>query len=264
MNAISMNTCHSMSNSNIQGSQPFGTLSLGFLTVEEERQISEQFQGHIWHHNSQVLWSGIPPTSVELWADKYNMQTLTTAMGPLKMPEDQRYLRKDMSQKSWSRYMKGASAVFAWHILRGERVTVLTPPPPERFNPCGLVNYQLIEEPILKRERDGRAALRIDMVHPDVKGAEDFSYQIWPVDETHVWIEKFGLQHKKLREWRTAKLTQEAIGSLQSALERDVEDGEFTSHPTQRPTNIIVPVGKEKKVSETIVDARLCFQRKIQ
>jgi hypothetical protein len=188
-----MNTCQSIANTNVNGSQLFDISSFGFLTVEEEKQMSEQFQGHTWHLNHQVLWSGIRPTVVQLWADKRNMQTLTTAMGPLKMPEDPRCLRKEKSPERWSRYMKGASALFAWHILRGEKVTVLSPPPPERFNPCGLTNYQLIEEPILKTEISGRASLRIYMVHPDVLGAEDFCYQIWPTDETHVWTEKFGV-----------------------------------------------------------------------
>ncbi|OJJ29603.1 hypothetical protein ASPWEDRAFT_81537, partial [Aspergillus wentii DTO 134E9] len=68
--------------------------------------------------------------------------------------------------------IKGASALFAWHICEGEEVTVLTPPPPCRFHPSGFTSYQVIEEPILKG------------AHPDVKGAEDFRYQIWPVDKT--------------------------------------------------------------------------------
>jgi hypothetical protein len=113
--------------------------------------------------------------------------------------------------------MKGASALFAWHILRGEKVTVLSPPPPERFNPCGLTNYQLIEEPILKTEISGRASLRIYMVHPDVVGAEDFCYQIWPTDETHVWTEKFGVLHTKLQTWRTVRMTQDVTTILEAS-----------------------------------------------
>lgn len=46
--------------------------------------------------------------------------------------------------------MKGASAIFAWFVSRGEKVTVLSPPPPSRFHPIGLTNFQEIEKPILK------------------------------------------------------------------------------------------------------------------
>jgi len=80
--------------------------------------------------------------------------------------------------------VKGASAVFAWYISRGEKITILSPPPPERFHPSGLTNCQAREEPILKGKIRGSAVLRIEMVHPTVEGAENFCYQIWPVDET--------------------------------------------------------------------------------
>jgi hypothetical protein len=79
-------------------------------------------------------------------------------------------------------------AVFAWHISRGEKITVVSPPP-ERFHPSGPTNYQAMEEPILKDEIGGSALLQIEMVHPTVKGAENFCYQIWPVGETRTWIE---------------------------------------------------------------------------
>jgi hypothetical protein len=223
MNPFSTNTCQSIANTNIQGNQLFDTLSFGLLTVGEENHINEQFQGHTWHHNQQVIWSGIQPTIVQLWADKRNMQTLTTAMGPLRIPKDPRCLKKENSQEEWSRYMKGASAIFAWHIIKGEKVTMLSPPPPERFNPCGLTNYQLIEEPILKTERSGRAALRIYMVHPDVEGAEDFYYQIWPTDETHIWTEKFGMQHTRLQMWRTVTLNKDVIRVLEVSEARIID-----------------------------------------
>jgi hypothetical protein len=41
-----MNTCQSIANTNVKGSQLFDISSFGFLTVEEEKQMSEQFQGH--------------------------------------------------------------------------------------------------------------------------------------------------------------------------------------------------------------------------
>ncbi|CRG92861.1 hypothetical protein PISL3812_09934 [Talaromyces islandicus] len=38
-----------------------------------------------------------------------------------------------------------------------------------------------------------------------VKGAEDFRYQIWPVNETHLWIERFGNQIAPMPHWRAVK-----------------------------------------------------------
>ncbi|PVH67949.1 hypothetical protein DL98DRAFT_397851, partial [Cadophora sp. DSE1049] len=157
-----------------------------YLTIEEELQIRQQFHS-TWRWNKQVMWSGIPRKYAQDWADKRDMATLTTAMGPLMTPEHPLCLRRHKSSVGWSKYIKGASAVFAWHILRGERVIVLSPPPPERFHPSGQTNYQAIEEPILKEEKEGGARLRLEMVHPIVEGAEDFIYQMWPVDQTNTW-----------------------------------------------------------------------------
>jgi len=42
----------------------------------------------------------------------------------------------------------------------------------------------------LKGKIGDNAVLRIEMVHPNVRGAEYFT--IWPVDETHTWIATFG------------------------------------------------------------------------
>ncbi|KFZ15856.1 hypothetical protein V501_02520 [Pseudogymnoascus sp. VKM F-4519 (FW-2642)] len=100
--------------------------------------------------------------------------------------------------------MKGASAVFAQHISEGEKVIVLTPQPPYKFHPSGLTNYQLIEAPILKGELGVHGLFRIDMVHLTVEGAENFKYQVWPVDQTHTWTAKFGLP-VRTQHWRQVK-----------------------------------------------------------
>ena len=93
-------------------------------------------------------------------------------------------LQNQKSSNAWGKYVKGASAIFACYILRGERVTILSPPPPDRFHPSGQTNYQAIEEPIVKGLLGTSTVSRIEMVHPTVKGAEDTYYQIWPVDDT--------------------------------------------------------------------------------
>lgn len=113
-------------------------------------------------------------------------------MGPLMNVEQPSCLRKCESNKIGSKYIKGASAVSAWHILRGERVVALSHPPPEKFHPSGRTNYQAIEKPILKSKKADGVILVFETIHPAVNGAEDFVYQFWSVDKTSTWMERFG------------------------------------------------------------------------
>ena len=87
---------------------------LEYLTIEEESQICHQFLGSQWRPNSQVLWSGLSREEVQKWADEHNMQTLTTVMGPLMNPKDPSCLKGRKSKMQWSKYIKGASVIFAW------------------------------------------------------------------------------------------------------------------------------------------------------
>jgi hypothetical protein len=173
-----------------------------FMTTDEELQIHRQFQGRQWKPNRQVLWTGIDRAIGQKWTNAHNMQTLTTAMGPLMDPSDASCVRKRKSKYAWSKYIKGASALFACYIAGNNRVVVLSPPPPDRFHPSGLTNYQAIEEPILKRAIVCGALLQIEMVHPAVKGAEDFYYQVWPIDDTATWIAMFGMTSVPRPRWR--------------------------------------------------------------
>lgn len=181
MNETFTTSCGLFCGAGVEESPKFVKLSLHCLTIEEKEQINNQFQGDTWRLNGQVLWTGIQRNEAQLWADKHRMQTLTTAMGPLMEDKHPHCLRRK----------KSASAMFAWHITKSQRVTVLSPPPPWTRNPCGLTNYQLIEEPIVKGELGDRPVSCMYMVHPTVMGAEEFSYQIWPFDETHLWVERF-------------------------------------------------------------------------
>jgi hypothetical protein len=173
-----------------------------FMTSDEELQIHRQFQGRQWRPNRQVLWTGIDREIGQKWTNVHDMQTLTTAMGPLMDPSDASCVRERKNKHAWSKYVKGASALFACYIAGNERVVVLSPPPPERFHPSGWTNYQAIEEPILKRAIVCGALLQIEMVHPTVKGAEDFHYQVWPVDDTATWIAVFGTTSVPRPRWR--------------------------------------------------------------
>lgn len=163
-----------------------------FLTPNEASQICNQFHGDVWQPGCQVMWSGIRRRQAQVWAERHGMQTLTTAMGPLMAHSQPQCLKAMKTSKNWSKYMKGASAMYAYHIAQDKGiVTVLSPPPPEQYNPYGGSNYQTIEEPILKGNLGPKVA-RIEMVHPTIPGAEEFHYQVWPEDETDSWYETFG------------------------------------------------------------------------
>lgn len=187
---------------------PLANLLRNLLSDGEQEQIKQQFD-HECRRDSQVLWSGVPREVAQAWADNRKLQTLTTAMGPLMDTRHPSCLKPKKSPRQWSIYMKGASALFACHITRSSKVTVLSPPPPEKLNPSGHTNYQLIEEPILKGIIGGHSVGCIQMVHPTVGGAEEFSYQSWPVDRTEEWTENFPHPTITRISWRTVKIQPE-------------------------------------------------------
>ena len=177
--------------------RPSGSSYLEHLTEEEAHQIREQFRGLPFKPGCQVMWSGVPREWAQHWADENEMQTLTTAMGPLMMKENPSCVKQRKSKKQWLRYVQGASALFADHVPKGHVVTVLSRPPPQKLHPQGLSTYQTIEEPVLKGIFGGATVSRIEMVHPTVIGAETYRYQVWHIDETNQWIGKYG--HNPLR-----------------------------------------------------------------
>jgi hypothetical protein len=174
-----------------------------YLSAEEAARIFRQFESNLVR-NQQVLWSGITREKAQVWADKNHLQTLTTAMGPLMDKNHPECPKLKKSPRQWTRYVHGASVIFAWYISRGEDVTVLLPPPPERFHPSGLSSYQIIEEPITKGLLGRCAVHHIMIAHPTVKDSESFRYQLWPVDETPEWVKRFGLQHHEAK-WRAIR-----------------------------------------------------------
>lgn len=180
---------------------------LRFLTFTQSSQISQQFHSS-WHRNRNIMWTGNIRYEAQTWADRRDMRTLSTAMGPLANGDNPLCLQASKG-KGRSKYMRGASALFAWHVTADDDVvTILCPPPPYRFNPGGGTNMQLVELPILIGIVGGHAVSRIEAVHPMVHGAEDFRYQLWPVDEVRIWINKFA----KVAIQRTAWLQRSRTG----------------------------------------------------
>lgn len=171
---------------------PLVTILRQYLSVKEAVQILEQFQSDDWIPNGQVLWSGMLREQAQEWADRHRLQTLTTAMGPLMDVKHPDCLKLRKSNSQWSNYVHGASAIFAWRIAQGENVTLLSPPPPERFHPSGLSYYQLIEEPIIRGLLDKKAVQKIMIVHPMITKSNEFLYELWPNDKRDKWVERFG------------------------------------------------------------------------
>ncbi|XEV04488.1 hypothetical protein FSHL1_009775 [Fusarium sambucinum] len=172
-----------------------------WLTKQDAKDICQQFQSSCVP-NRQVLWSGMLRETAQQWADQHNYQTLTTALGQLINPSDSGLPRK---RKASARYLHGASVIFAWYISQGDCVTVLSQPPPQRFNPSGRTYYQTVEEPIIKGQLGNKAVGSIIVVHPTVKGdACEFMYEIWPHDEISLWTTRYKIPTITIT-WRITK-----------------------------------------------------------
>jgi hypothetical protein len=176
-----------------------------YITVEEEIEIRRQFDNTVRQAKGLVLWSGILRQDAETWAAERGLHTLAMAMGPL-----MRHRCAGTAKTKYEmlmKYMRGASAVFTWYAARNQTVIALTPPPPERFHPSGGTNFQVAEVPvIIEWARLYLEDVRVMLLHPTVKGAEDSSYQIWPIDETEIWTAQFGRNCPKKIGWRRIKM----------------------------------------------------------
>lgn len=223
-----------------------------YLTLEEERKIHLQFHSSSWNPNSQVLWSGMLREDAQKWADERNMQTLTTAMGPLMAEKDPLCPRRKMSLKAWSKYIHGASAVFAWHIAKGNKVTVLCPPPPQRFHPSGRSYFQVIEQPILRLEIAKGAEFCIELIHPGVKGAEDYRYQLWPSDEEQRWTTLYGSGLCYKCKWRMVKGGQSSTPTSRNPVRGSlpITEASDINGPLAKPASALMPLKKPSQSSK--------------
>jgi len=161
-----------------------------FLSNAEAIQIHKQFRTMLFEPGGQVMWTGVPREWAQKWADERNMQTLSTAMGPLMMKHHPSCLKSTKSSAQWTKYVKGGSRIFALYVPKSHKITVLTRSSPNTFNPEGLSTFQMVEESILKGLDDDDLVSRIDLIHVTVADAKDFRYQIWSKNETHMWDEQ--------------------------------------------------------------------------
>ncbi|KAK3617502.1 hypothetical protein LTR22_026714 [Elasticomyces elasticus] len=156
-----------------------------YLCQNEITQLNQVFEISLQHNSALVFWTGISPDLAKSWAHMNDLKTLTMAMGSLYTDKNR---RSHKSTKSWSKYMKGASWVFAQHACHDRYAIVLTNAPPNVYSTREHSNYREIEEPILKGSEADQHAIQIEYVHPTVPGAKCFRYQIWPNNRSSDWL----------------------------------------------------------------------------
>ncbi|KAI7531853.1 hypothetical protein KC331_g13882, partial [Hortaea werneckii] len=161
-----------------------------YLCQDEVKQLDQAFNISLQHDSELVFWTGISPGLACDWARRNGLKTLTMAMGNLYTENSRKPLRsaKRSKFKSWSRYMKGASWIFAQHACQGRRAIVLTNAPPHVYSKRKHSSYREIEEPILKGFEAGQRTNQIDYVHPNIPDAAGFRYQVWPKDWSAEWF----------------------------------------------------------------------------
>lgn len=160
----------------------------GYLDSAEASRLDETFSSTLIDEKCLVFWTGVTSHLAMEWARGNNLKTLAMSMGALYSDNGPKSLRYLKSSKTWRKYMKGASNIYAQHARRKQKAIVITNPPPDVYSKRPKSSYREIEEPILKEMRDGCCATRICYVHPMVPGAESFQYQIWPDDHSTEWF----------------------------------------------------------------------------
>ncbi|EME39021.1 hypothetical protein DOTSEDRAFT_57307 [Dothistroma septosporum NZE10] len=160
-----------------------------YLCQSEIAELNQAFEVSLEHDSVLVFWTGIPFQLAKDWARANKLKTLTIAMGSLYADNKRLRPKARKSTTSWSRYMKGASWLFAQKACQNRRVIVLTKAPPNVYSMREHSSYREIEEPILKGCVSDQHAIQIDYVHPTVSGAAGFAYQMWPVDRSCEWFD---------------------------------------------------------------------------
>jgi hypothetical protein len=204
---------------------------LKYLTREEAEQIIERFKEIPQSYDRLVFWTGIPREWVQQWADDHSMLTLTSAMGPLMDRKDQRCLRRIKKPSSWSKYIKGASVIFARYACRRGIVRVLTLPPSwaEFIRPRS--TYRTIEEPILKGASGCCCAVQIHTVHL-LTTLGELEYQTWP--QSHI-PEELTCRSAGSPDFRLPRWTRKAVKAATESLRSNCVSSAVL--PTPTPAN---------------------------
>jgi hypothetical protein len=216
---------------------------LKYLTREEAEQIIERFKGIPQSFNRLVFWTGIPREWVQRWADDHGMLTLTSAMGPLMDRKDQRCLRRIKKPRRWSKYIKGASVIFARYACRRGIVRVLTLPPSwaEFIRPRS--TYRTLEEPILKGASGCCCAVEIHTVHL-LTTLEELEYQTWPENRIPDRLNCRGVGSFS---FRLPPWTRKAVDTAAKSLRYNVIN--LTASTTPKPATVSVVLQGSVKVA---------------
>jgi hypothetical protein len=216
---------------------------LKYLTREEAEQIIERFKEIPQSYDRLVFWTGIPREWVQQWADDPGMLTLTSAMGPLMDRKDQRCLRRIKKPRRWSKYIKGASVIFARYACRRGIVRVLTLPPSwaEFIRPRS--TYRTLEEPILKGASGCSCAVEIHTVHL-LTTLEVLEYQTWPENRIPDRLNCRGVGSFS---FRLPPWTRKAVDTAAKSLRYNVIN--LTASTTPKPATISVVLQGSVKVA---------------
>jgi len=202
---------------------------LKYLTREEAEQIIERFKEIPQSYDRLVFWTGIPREWVQQWADDHGMLTLTSAMGPLMDRKDQRCLRRIKKPRKWSKYIKGASVIFARYACRRGIVRVLTLPPSWAGFTRPRSTYRTLEEPILKGASGCCCAVEIHTVHL-LTTLEELEYQTWPENRIP---DRLTCRDTSSFSFRLPSWTQDAVTAATKSLQSHVVS--FTEFPIPKP-----------------------------
>ena len=139
-----------------------------YLTSAEIHAIRARFESVVSSSPGRlVFWTGIAREFAQRWADRRDMFTLTSLMGPLMDIRHPSYPWAKKSKKQWKNYVKGASGLFAEHACSSGTVTVLIRSPEDKWTPRRNSTYRQIEGPILRGEKGIQRAKQIVIVHPN-------------------------------------------------------------------------------------------------
>ena len=209
---------------------------LEYLTQEEAEQIIARFMEIPRSYDRLVFWTGIPREWVQQWADEHGMLTLTSAMGPLMDRKHPRCLRRYMELEEWSKYIKGASTIFARYACKRGIVRVLTLPPSLADFIRPESTYRNIEEPLLKGRSGCCCAVQINTVHL-LTILEKLEYQTWPQDHSP---EKLRCRGAGSINFRLPRWTRKALKAATKSLRSNCVSSTVYGAPKPANVNIVL------------------------
>lgn len=209
---------------------------LEYLIQEEAEQIIARFMEIPRSHDRLVFWTGVSREWIQQWADEHGMLTLTSAMGPLMDRKHTRCLRRYKELEEWSKYIKGASRIFARYACKRGIVRVLTLPPSlaDLIRPES--TYRNIEEPLLKGRLGCCRAVQINTVHL-LTTLEELEYQSWPQD--HI-PEKLRCRGTAISNFRLPRWTRKALKAATKSLRSNCVSSTVYGAPKPANVNVVL------------------------